>query len=101
MTNPSNPPVDREALHRYLWERANRHHRIRIRQTDLGDALNVTRETVNRVLKEMERGGRVKKVSALPGNVGVYRIFDPDDFTTPDGQPQPKVEPAPRRIMWG
>jgi Fe2+ or Zn2+ uptake regulation protein len=94
MPNPYNPRLDREALHRYLWDRSSHSHRIKIHQGRLAEALNVTRGTVVRVLKEMGEAGRIRKVESLPDNIGIYKIADPDDFAAPDQTPKP------RRIQW-
>lgn len=95
---PYNPRVDRDALHRFLWERANRYHRIKIHQQRLAEALDLTRGTVTRIIGEMSREGRLKKVEALPDNIGVYLIADPDTWK-PKGE---KVEPArkSRELKW-
>lgn len=88
--------VDRDALHRYLWERTNSRARIHIHQTKLAEALNVTRGTMYRVMKEMVDAGRMHKVEALPRNVGVFVIANPDTWTNPKAQPEPQ-----RRLQWG
>lgn len=77
---PYNPRLDRNALHRYLYERSNRYHRIKIHQQALADALDVTRGTVTRIIAEFRAEGRLRKVESLPDNIGIYEIADPGGF---------------------
>ena len=92
--NP-NPPLDRDALHSYLWNKAHPvSHRVPVHQGELADALQVTRGTVVRVLKEMIEQGRLRKVDSKERNVQVYEVTDPDVWSG-------KKKPEPRRIQWG
>lgn len=89
------PPLDRDALHVYLWERSSPvTHRITIHQGDLAEGLNVTRGTIVRVINEMADQGRLKKVEAKKDNVRVYQITDPAVWSG-----DKPVEP--RKIRWG
>lgn len=92
--NP-NPPLDRDALHKYLWERADSRGRIAVHQGELADKLGVTRGTITRVFKEMAEAGRLKRAEALERNVGVYVVTDPATWNS--DQPQPKL----RSLKWG
>lgn len=91
--------VDRDALHRFLYERSNSRSQIKINQTDLAVQLDITRGTMYRVLKEMVEAGRLRKVEALERNVGVYQIVDPALWQP--ANVQPSAPPAPKRVMWG
>lgn len=91
--NP-NPPLDRDALHRYLWERAHPNsHRIPVHQGQLADALGVTRGTIVRVLNELVEQGRMRKVDSKDKNVRVLQIIDPDVWNG-------SKAPEPRKILW-
>lgn len=92
--NP-NPPLDRDALHKYLWGKANpQSHRIPIHQGDLAESLSVTRGTIVRVVNEMVDQGRLRKVDSKQDNVRVYQITDPDVWSG-------SKAPEPRKIRWG
>lgn len=92
--NP-NAGLDRDALHKYLWDRSTHHtHRIPVHQGDLADALQVTRGTVVRVLNEMVEQGRIRKVDSKEKNVRVFQIIDPEVWAGTKA-------PEPRRLMWG
>lgn len=91
--NP-NPPLDRDALHRYMWDRCNAHHRIPVHQGELADALGVTRGTIVRVLNELVEQGRMRKVDSKLKNVRVFHVVDPEVWSGAKA-------PEPKRIMWG
>jgi predicted transcriptional regulator len=91
--------IDRDALHRFLYDRSNSRSHIKINQTELATQLDVTRGTMYRVLKEMLEGGRLRKVETLERNVGVYQIVNPDTWQAQQAGTAP-VE-GPKRVMWG
>lgn len=91
--------VDRDALHRYLYERSNSRSQIKVHQTMLAEQLDVTRGTIYRVLKEMVEAGRMRKIESLERNVKVYQITNPDDWAK--AQAGYEVVQQPKKIMWG
>lgn len=91
----ANPALDRDALHRYLWERANPAGKIVIHQGELAEKLDVTRGTVVRVCREMVEAGRMKKVDSLERNVKMYQITNPKTWAEGNA-----AQKAPRRIAW-
>lgn len=72
--------VDRIALHRDLWEKSDRLHRIEIYQKELASKMEVTQATMSLVVKDLTEEGRIKKISARQRNVGVYLVRDPASF---------------------
>lgn len=91
--------IDRDALHRFLYDRSNSRSQIKIHQTTLAEQLDVTRGTMYRVLKEMIEAGRLRKVESLERNIGVYQITNPDEWQA--AQKGYDVTPLPKKIMWG
>lgn len=92
----ANPPLDRDALHRYLWDRSDRKHHIVVHQQVLAGLLDVSRGTIVRIFKEMVDAGRIRKLESQEGNIGLYTVTDPDDW----GTDRPRTGSA-RRVMWG
>lgn len=90
-------PLDRDALHRYLWKKAGRGGMIEIHQSELAEQLSVTRGTAYRTLKKMVEEGRMRKARALEANVGIYAVIAPEVWAERqvEGQkPVPAPEPA-------
>lgn len=67
--------IDREALHRLLWLRANRHGQITFKQSDLCIEVGVSNAHFCRVMREMMEDGRLTQNSP---NGHVYMIVDPE-----------------------
>ena len=92
--NP-NPPLDRDALHAYLWSKSHQvTHRVPVHQGELAEALQVTRGTIVRVLKEMKEQGRIQAIDSKEKNIRIYRVIDPAVWSG-DKKPEPK------KIQWG
>jgi len=72
-----NKLIDRDNLHGYLWEQADRRHVLRIHQRQLAETLNISHWHLCRILREFEDGGRIKKIGTRYKNVGVYQILEP------------------------
>jgi predicted transcriptional regulator len=87
-------PLDRDALHRYLWDRSNPNGRIPVHQGELAEALGVTRGTVVRTLNEMVEEGRCRKVSSKLRNIRVFHVIEPEVWNGTKA-------PEPRRVRWG
>lgn len=72
--------IDRHLLHKYLHGKADHHGRLRILQTEFADQIGCTKFTLNRLLKELEEAGRIRRVSRARKQAGLYEINDPDGF---------------------
>lgn len=66
--------IDREALHRLLWKRANRHGRIKFVQSDLAIEVGVSTAHFCRVIREMTEAGRMRPLASV---AHTYVITDP------------------------
>jgi DNA-binding MarR family transcriptional regulator len=66
-----------ERLATYLWEHADRLGRIRVHQGDLAQELGYEAKYLAKVMKDLERAGRIKKIRTAIGNVGTYAVKDP------------------------
>jgi hypothetical protein len=111
------PGLSQPALHRYLWEHSNRHREVKVNQHEMGELLGVTRFTILRHLREMCHQGRIQKLTnrTSEGNVGTYKVFDPDDPKFDNSRDNPKRYPGPvvaapaanpavaerRQLKWG
>lgn len=97
MTANPNPPIDRDALHRYLWDRRNpSNDQIVLSQSELAEKLDIARGTAYRLCREFMLQGRMKKVGAKKGNIAVYRLADPAAWDGPNLRPG-----AAKTIKWG
>lgn len=72
--------VDRLALHGELWSRRDRVGRVEIYQKRLAEELGITQATMSLIIKDFSQEGRVNKVGAKKGNIGIYIIRDPNFF---------------------
>lgn len=70
--------IDREALHRLLWKRANRHGRVKFVQSDLAIEVGVSTAHFCRVIREMTEDGRLHQLSST---AHTYVITDPASWT--------------------
>lgn len=78
--------IDREALHRYIWDHANRAGQIRMNQTALAAQLGVNKFTMSRIVGELTAAGRLKKLTIHHGNFRTYAVADPDEFDTKEAK---------------
>lgn len=69
--------IDREALHRLLWQRANRHGRIKFVQSDLAIEVGVSTAHFCRVVREMEEDGRLRQLGT---QAHTYVITNPETW---------------------
>lgn len=88
--------VNRDALHRYFWRKANRRHHLSISVKEIAEQLGVNERHMGRIMNEMEETGRVKKLRPGPHNVGVFAISDPDTWVMPTASSEPKR----RKLVW-
>lgn len=75
-----NVGIDRHALHQYLYTKADPSGRLRILQVEFADEIGCTKYTLNRLLKELETAGRIRRVSRRRATNGLYKINDPAEF---------------------
>lgn len=74
---------NRAALHEFLWTQRNRLDCVRIHQGELAEMMKISLRTVASMMKEMQQSGRIRKVKAEEGNIGIYSIRDPQKFASP------------------
>lgn len=72
--------IDRDALHRYLWRRANRAGRLRIVVRELADELELGYANLTVVIGEMCKQGRLIRVGGGRNQTKTYRVVDPAEF---------------------
>lgn len=77
---PTNQPVDRHALHRFLWERRSRRDTIRVVQQELADGLGVNKWTMSRIMHELQDDGRIKPVGIEKGTIRTFVVRDPAEW---------------------
>lgn len=73
-------PINLDAMHAFLWRRADRLGRLRIQQRAFAEELGIAHETVCRFIKKMSDEGRLKRIKNEKNNIGVYVIVDPDEY---------------------
>lgn len=64
--------VDRDALHRFLWERRGRNDVVLYSQKELAEGLGITQATICIIFREMRETGRLQRVGPK------YRVTDPE-----------------------
>lgn len=71
--------LDRDALHRRLWgdAQSNRMHVVEIHQSTLAHLLRVNNSTLSAAMRDLKAAGKIRKVSAKQGNIGVYAVKAP------------------------
>lgn len=73
MNGPGRPhKIDRELLHKFLWETSDRSNFMTFSQGELAKEFNVTAATMSLIFKELIEDGRVKKIGAK------WKIIEPD-----------------------
>lgn len=72
--------IDHQRLHEMLWKKADSTGRLLIHQSDLREQLAVSNATLCRILQRMANEGRLKKIAARKGNIGVYVLQNPEGF---------------------
>lgn len=72
--------VDRELLHRYLWDHSNRQGMIRVHQGGLAEQLEVNKFTMSRIFAELIKAGRLRRLAIHHGNYRTYAVVNPDGF---------------------
>jgi DNA-binding MarR family transcriptional regulator len=72
--------IDRDALHRYLYRRSDRHHRLKVQAKDLAEELGVSYENFTTILRKMADDGRLRRISGAHNGPKVYLVTPPEDF---------------------
>jgi membrane-bound inhibitor of C-type lysozyme len=76
---PNAAPIDRDGLHRLLWNRSGRLQKVTLRYADLADQLGLNYYTVAKVMASFVAEGRLFVISKPKSKSGtVYRVVDPD-----------------------
>lgn len=71
--------LDRDELHHRLWRDAqdNRMHLVEVFQTALAHELGVNNSTLSAAIRDLKDAGKIRKVRAKQGNIGVYTVKEP------------------------
>jgi CRP-like cAMP-binding protein len=72
--------IDRNALHRVLYRRADRHHRLKLSAKDLAEDLGVNYEHFSRMLHTFADEGRLRRISGVRTGPKVYLVSDPAEW---------------------
>jgi DNA-binding MarR family transcriptional regulator len=72
--------IDRDALHRYLYRRADSHHRLKTPAKTLAEELGLNYENFTTILHRMADEGRLRRLSGAPNRTKVYLVAPPEDF---------------------
>lgn len=71
--------LDRDELHRRLWQESSGHrqHLIEIHQVSLARTLRVNNSTLSAAIRDLKEAGKLRKIRSLRGNIGVYVVREP------------------------
>lgn len=76
---PNAAPIERDGLHRMLWNRSNRMAKVTIRYADLAEQLGLNYFTVAKVMAAFVKEGRLFVISKPKSKSGtVFRVVDPE-----------------------
>ncbi len=78
--------LDREGLHRYLWDHTNRAGQIRLNQIALSEQLGISKFTMSRIMAEFLKDGWVRKLATHHGNFRTYAVVDPDQIANQEAK---------------
>jgi DNA-binding MarR family transcriptional regulator len=73
--------LDRDAIHRLLWERRDRRGTTTFKSGELAQELGVTIWTMSRITQELIDAGRIKRLRAAQTNIKTYIVRDPEAFS--------------------
>lgn len=73
--------IDRDAIHRVLYRRADSHHRLRLHVPSLADELGVSYFNFTIVIREMAAQGRLKRIGGKDNGTKTYVVEDPGVFS--------------------
>jgi hypothetical protein len=74
--------IDRDALHRVLYRRADRHHRLKVNAKTLADELGVNYEHFTLLLHRFADEGRLRRISGVRTGPKVYLVEPPENWET-------------------
>lgn len=96
---PKKRAIDEDALHRYLFERVDRHQQILVNQSELARDLGVVKATLWFTIKRMIDDGRMRIARKGQSGRNTYYVVNPDgeDATPKETTTTPH---QPRRVMW-
>lgn len=70
--------VDKQELHRRLWERTDRLGRVRIKWIDIANEYGITKFTMSRIAAKMEEDGLIEKIGTGYQNICMYKVNKPE-----------------------
>jgi hypothetical protein len=102
------PSVDVDALHEYLWQRADARGQLILNQYELAGKLELPYVRFHRIIDDMRAQGRLVKLKRIRSQ-WQYRVIAPERWRSGDvGDTAPVDEPStvpasrgPRRVLWG
>lgn len=78
-------PIDRQAVHQEIWEARTRNGTCKIYQKKFAAHLKISVYQMSRIIKELEKDGKITKIGSRYRNVGIYKVSDPASFTAAGG----------------
>lgn len=77
---PRGQYLDLADIHLQLWERSDRRGRYRMNQAELAVELNITKFTMSRVVASLIDQNRIRRISHMRQNSGLFAIEDPETW---------------------
>lgn len=87
MTKPR--AIDRDALHRILFRKADRLGRLKLNLRALSDELELGYCNLSVVISEMAQAGRLKPIAGPRNGRKTYVVVDPASYQAPDKNEPP------------
>lgn len=75
---PKGYSIDLDALHSFLFRKADRLGRIKLNQTQLSKDFGITKFTMSRVITKMVDSKRIKRLTSNLNNRGLFVVEDPE-----------------------
>jgi DNA-binding MarR family transcriptional regulator len=72
--------IDRDAVHRVIYRRADRHHRFKGKMTDLAEELGVSYFNFTIVIRSMADEGRLRRIGGAANGAKTYLVVDPEEW---------------------
>jgi DNA-binding transcriptional regulator GbsR (MarR family) len=83
---PTGHTIDHNDFHAFLYAKADRMGRIKMKQTALAEELGITKYTVSRTISKMLEDKRMRQISRKGNNRGYFVVEDPDIWRDAHGQ---------------
>jgi hypothetical protein len=83
------PYIDREALHRLLFRRADRKGSLRLKVKDLAEELDLGYCNLVTVVNDMAEEGRLRRIGGRPFQQATYYVLDPQIWAAAHRSPLP------------